>query len=137
MIETIPTADGRIIGFSIDGAIDEADIKRITDEVMQRLTTHDRLRLYAEVKDWTGITPKALFDDVKFALQHFRDFEREAIVSDKAWLNAMAKAGDRLFPSIEVKHFGWDERAAALTWVEESLDTTTHDGSLDDRATTM
>ena len=122
VIETIPTADGQIIGFSIDGKIDEADIKRITNEVVQRLETHEHLRLYAEVKDWTGITPKALFEDIKFALQHFRDFEREAIVSDKAWLNTMAKAGDRLFPSIEVKHFGWEDRAEALTWVEESLD---------------
>ncbi|MEM9567836.1 MAG: STAS/SEC14 domain-containing protein [Cyanobacteria bacterium P01_E01_bin.34] len=135
MIETIPTADGRIIGFSIDGAIDEADIKCITDEVMLRLRTHDRLRLYAEVKEWTGISPKALFDDVKFALQHFRDFDREAIVSDKAWLNAMAKVGDRLFPSIEVKHFDWKERAAALALVEESLNSIADSASLKDRTT--
>lgn len=129
VIETIPTADGRIIGFSIDGKIDDEDIRRITDEVIQRLESYDRLRLYAEVKHWTGITPKALFEDIKFALKHFRDFEREAIVSDKAWLKTMATAGDRLFPSIEVKHFGWENRAEALTWVEESLDSKASEGS--------
>lgn len=125
MIETIPTADGRIIGFSIDGKIDEADIKRIADEIVERLETHDRLRLYAEVKDWSGMTPKALLADLKFALSHFRDFEREAIVSDRTWLKTMAQVGDRILPSIEVKHFSWDDRAEALTWVEAELDSQT------------
>ncbi|MGK7910341.1 MAG: STAS/SEC14 domain-containing protein [Synechococcus sp.] len=128
-----PPTDGLLV-LALTEPLTKKIIKRIADEVTQRLETHDRLRLYGEVKDWTGITPKALFEDIKFALQHFHDFEREAIVSDKAWLNAMAKEGARLFPSIEVRHFSWDDRVAALTWVEESLDSTACDGSLGDRA---
>ena len=119
MIETIPTADGRVIGLSIDGKIDAADINRITDEISARLENHDRLRLYAEVKDWTGMSWDAFLKDVTFSLQHFHDFEKEAIVSDKKWLETLAMAGDRLFRGIEVKHFGWENQADAMNWVKQ------------------
>ena len=118
VLKTLPTADDRIVGFAIDGTITADDIDRITAEITQRLESHDRLRLYAEVNTWTGISPQALLKDLRFSLQHFKDFEKEAIVSDKSWLKVMAETGDRLLPHTEVKHFSWEHQADALEWVE-------------------
>ncbi len=45
-------------------------------------------------------------------------FEKEAIVSDKKWLETWIKIGDKLFPSVEVKYFPTEEKEEALVWVK-------------------
>jgi hypothetical protein len=46
-----------------------------------------------------------------------QDFEKEAIVSDRRWLEGLAALGNSLFSSIEVKHFTFDDRDKALEWI--------------------
>jgi hypothetical protein len=45
-------------------------------------------------------------------------FEKEAIVSDKQWLETMIKLSDKLFPSVEVRYFSFENKADALAWVK-------------------
>ena len=76
----------------------------------------------------------AFIKDLRFSLQHMKDFEKEAmqrglegfphrrlhqeaIVSDKRWLEALAALGNTLFSGIEVKHFTPDEKDDALEWL--------------------
>ncbi|MBE9167225.1 STAS/SEC14 domain-containing protein [Pleurocapsales cyanobacterium LEGE 06147] len=39
------------------------------------------------------------------------------MVSEKGWLEKLASVSDKLFPSIEVKHFLFTEKEKALDWV--------------------
>lgn len=119
MIEPVPIPADDVIGFRIEGKISEYDISLITEEIEARLERHSKLRIYAEVDGLAGMTTKALIKDVAFSLRHFRDFEREAIVSDAAWLKKLAVVGDRVVPGIEVRHFYKSERDDALQWIIE------------------
>ena len=107
----------RIIGLEIDGWIDAEDIDRIVKIVKPRIDAGEKLRVYAEVKNWSGMSLGAFIEDLKFSLQHLKDFEKEAIVSDNKWLESLAALGNTLFSSIEVKHFRPDEVDKALEWV--------------------
>lgn len=117
MIEPIPLPIDNVVGFRIDGKINAEDVSRITDVIEARLKRHPKLRVYAEVKRFSGMSVEAFLKDITFSLRHLKDFEREAIVSDAAWLKKLANIGDRIFPSIEVRHFSVSEKDEALKWI--------------------
>lgn len=116
-IKLIPHKPDHIIGLEIDGWIEAEDIDRVVELIEKRLNTGEKLRIYAEVNNWSGMSLGAFIKDFKFGLQHFKDFEKEAVVSDRRWLEGLAAVGNTLFSSIEVKHFTLEERDQALEWI--------------------
>ena len=118
-IKLIPHKPDHIIGLEIDGRLDAEDIDRIVELIEKRLNTGEKLRIYAEVNNWSGMSLVAFIKDLKFSLQHLQDFEKEAIVSDFRWLEGLVALGNTLFSSIEVKHFTLDEKEQALKWVSD------------------
>lgn len=116
-VKLITHKPDRIIGLEIDGWVDAEDIDRVVKLVEPRLDAGEKLRIYAEVNSWYGMSLGAFIKDIKFGLQHLNDFEKEAIVSDKRWLEALAALGNTLFSGIEVKHFAPDEKDKALKWL--------------------
>lgn len=116
-IKLIPHQPDRIVGFKINGRIEAEDIERVVKSIENRLEQGEKLRIYAEIDNWSGMSLEAFIQDLKFSLQHFNDFEKEAIVSDSRWLESLAALGNTLFSSIEVKHFIFAERERALKWI--------------------
>ncbi len=116
-VQLIPHKPDQIIGLNIDGWIDGEDIERITKLIEQKLKQGEKLSIYAEVHNWSGMSLTALIQDLKFSLQHFKDFDKEAIVSDRFWLAGLAAVGNTLFSGIEVKHFTFEETDKALDWL--------------------
>ena len=118
MIEVIPTGlSDRTIGFRVAGRVDQDDMKSAAAAFESRLARHARLRVYVEIEDLKGMTPGALLEDLRMALGHFRDVEREAVVADAVWVGWLARAGN-LLPGIEVRHFPRTERVQALAWID-------------------
>ena len=116
-VKLITHKSDHIIGLEIDGWIDAEDIDRIVKIVEPRIDAGEKLRIYAEVSSWSGMSLGAFIKDLRFSLQHLKDFDKEAIVSDKRWLEALAALGNTLFSGIEVKHFTLDESDKALEWL--------------------
>ena len=116
-VKIIPHKPDRIIGLEIDGWIEAKDIDRIIQLIEKNLDTKGKLNIYAEVNSWTGMSLGAFIKDLQFSLQHLHDFEKEAIVSDLKWLEALSALGNTLFSGIEVKHFTLDEKDRALIWL--------------------
>lgn len=116
-VKLIPHKADQIIALKIDGWIDAEDIDRITELIENRLNSGEKLRIYAEVNNFSGMSLGALIKDLRFSLQHLQDFEKEAIISDRKWLEGLAALGNTLFSGIEVKHFTPDQKDRALEWV--------------------
>lgn len=109
----------KVLGLKIDGKITEEDMKSMIAVCEKKMETQDRIAVYVEVIEMGGISFSALVEDLKFALPNFKRFSKKAVVSDSKWHEPMIKIGDKLFPSIEVKHFNLDEKEKALEWVKE------------------
>lgn len=116
-VQLITHRPDNIIGLDIDGWIDAEDIDRITKLIEPRLKQGERLRIYAEVNNWSGMSLGAFVKDLRFSLKHLQDFDKEAIVSDRKWLQALTAVSNTLFSGIEVKHFTLDEKEQALEWI--------------------
>ena len=49
------------------------------------LTAEGKVRLYIQLEDFHGRHLHATWDDLKFGLKHYSDFERIAMVGDRRW----------------------------------------------------
>lgn len=117
MIRILPFDEDRVLALHIDGKMSSEDFEQVLSAVDDKLARHDTLRIYAEMHALTGVSPEALFEDLKFAVKHWQRFDREAIVTDQTWLQKLTSAAGRLMPGIEVRAFGFNEREAATDWI--------------------
>ena len=117
MIELIPMASAKVVGVRVDGKIEKADIKAIEQAFADMFDQFEKVSIYVEVANLGGITLDALIEDLKFAFSKFSRFEKKAVVSEHQWIDKWVAVGDKLFPSIQVKHFGVDEKEAAIAWI--------------------
>jgi hypothetical protein len=116
MIELLAMPGDRVVGVKIDGKIQKADIQAIEAAFAHKFEQFDRVGIYVEVAHLGGITLDALVEDLKFGLSKFQRFAKKAVVSEQQWMNKVAVVSDKLFPSIEVKHFSFAEKADAIAW---------------------
>ncbi len=117
MIELLEMQSDRVVGVKIDGKIQKADIQAIEAAFADKFEQFDRVGIYVEVAHLGGITLDALMEDFRFGLSKFSHFAKKAVVSEHQWMDKLAAVGDKLFPSIEVKHFNPAEKADAIAWV--------------------
>ncbi|WP_432734920.1 STAS/SEC14 domain-containing protein [Maridesulfovibrio sp. FT414] len=118
MIELIEIAP-KVLGLKIDGKITEPDMHKMIEVCEKKLQSVERIAVYVEVIDMGGISWGALIEDLKFALPNFKRFSKKAVVSDVKWHEPLAKISDKLFPSIEIRHFNPEDREKAIAWVKE------------------
>ncbi len=121
MIEILPAAD-HVVGLKIAGTITGHDIDRATAAVEAALGRHDRIGLFADAVEWSGMTPEAFAKDLRYGLGKIGEwgrFARAAVVTDKEWLRGIVRLEDRLFPRIELKAFPESQRDEAFAWASE------------------
>jgi hypothetical protein len=121
MIKVISINTDQVVAVQINGTIHKADIEAIEQAFADKFGRFDKVSIYVEVIALGGITLNALVEDLKFAFSKFSRFEKKAVVSEHQWMGPLAEIGDRLFPSIQVKHFSFDEKDAAMEWISKPL----------------
>jgi len=120
MIELIEIESSKAIGLRVSGKIEEEDIKLVIDAVNEKFKYEEKLAIYVELVEFGGISMKALIEDIKFAFPNLKKFTKKAVVSDKSWHETLTEISDKLFPFIELKHFGIEEKEKAKLWVMEN-----------------
>ena len=118
MLEIIDIGAENVLACRMDGKIELDDIERVKTRVAEILAHHDKVRVYVEMESFDGISFQALWEDLKLGFHNLKSFSHKAVVSDKKWVANIAKVADKLFGSIELKHFTPEERDDALAWIK-------------------
>lgn len=118
MFEFVPVNDHATLAIKVGGKLTDADYRRFTDEVDKRLREVACLSLFIELDDFAGWEAAAAWDDVRFGLQHDRDFKRIAIVGATP-LEHAGTALANFFSHIDIRFFPKAQARAAWDWLEE------------------
>ncbi len=118
MIKQFPTKSPKILGFTLNGKLHDADYHTFVPLVEAAIAAEGKVSLLARFEDFHGWDLQAAWDDFKFGLEHYSDFERIAIVGDKKWEEWMARFA-KPFTRASVKYFDLAEFDDALSWVGE------------------
>ena len=119
MIETIQTGIPNVVGFKLCGKLHDEDYKQFVPTMETILTAEGRVRLFVQFQDFHGWDLHAAWDDVKFGLKHYSDFERIAMVGDRRWEKWMASFC-KPFTRAKVRYFEESEVDAAWRWLRET-----------------
>ncbi len=118
MIETIETGSPTVLGLKLCGTLHDQDYKQFVPRIETILTAVGKVRLFMQLEDFHGWDLHAAWDDLKFGLKHYSDFERIAMVGDRKWEKWMANFC-RPFTKAKVKYFDRSEVDAAWKWLLE------------------
>ena len=115
MITRLDAPDG-IVVLKADGDVTKADYENVVIPAVDAATAGDRkARLVYIFEEGTDIKGSAAWSDAKLGLEHFNDFARIALVTDRDVLRGLVVAFGWLIPG-KVKGFERDELDQAIAW---------------------
>ena len=116
MIEKLEQSSGNIIGVKLTDKLHDEDYKHFVPMIDAAIKEHGKIRLLAWFHDFHGWDAAALWDDTKFAYNHYSSVERIAMVGETTWEKWMAKVCNP-FTAAAVKYFPDTQLAEAWAWV--------------------
>ena len=122
MISTFPLRNDNLIGFTIDGTVDQAGLDKLIDLIEDRARAHDKIRLLANIRSvsgWDSLT--TFWKNLRAKKELVGKIEKYALLSDSGWVKWMTGPVDWLFSGIEYRHFQLSEGEAAHTWLAAPL----------------
>lgn len=114
-------SDLEVIEVRVVGTLESKDYDEFTPLVDKFLKADKRVRVLFDAREFTGWTPGALWEDIKFDAKHLSDIDRVAIVANDAFRKSVA-AFCKPFTPASVKIFDGSELDQARAWIEETDD---------------
>ena len=116
---TIQDTSDQVIHLLIDGEIKKEDIERAASVMEKKIARYDKVRMLVEVNDLKGYdSVSAFLEDSGETFQHYSDFEKVAVITDRQWLSGLTSLADLINPA-HVKQFSPQEKALAEEWIKQ------------------
>lgn len=103
------------------GKIDQAEMRALLDDLFRKAEGIRDGRMLMRVGDFSLPTLGAVGVELsRFPelFQFIRQFDRVAILVDKAWVRALSRIEGALIPGLEIKAFPLEQEAAAEAWLK-------------------
>ncbi len=109
---------GKVLVVHVSGKLVAADYEHFVPEFERLVGLHGKLQVFFDMTHFHGWTAGALWEDTKFAMHHFRDIDRLAVVGDKKWQEGMTTFC-KPFTKATVRYFDHADAAEARKWLGE------------------
>src|SRR5215472_1873787 len=104
MLKELEDMPEGVIGFEASGKLAAEDYRDILLPVLERAAESGEVRFVIVITDFDGMTPGAVWEDLKVGVQHLRAWKRIALVTDISWMGHMTAMFGWMTPG-EVKYF--------------------------------
>ncbi len=107
-----------VIELHVDGEVTREEYEKVRAETEAFIEKRGRARLLEVFYDFGPVDPEVIWEDMAFAIRHWDDFSRIAVVAERKWLATLLAGLQKLFTG-EVKVFSLDECDEAWKWLTE------------------
>ncbi|MFT4685457.1 MAG: hypothetical protein ACJATN_001345 [Neolewinella sp.] len=119
MISVFPLSQSNLLGFTLDGEVDDEGMRKLLMAVEAKVITHGKLRLLGNIKNIGGFQDFQTFWKLLKAKTELWDrIEKYAILTDHGWLASLSGSLDWFTPRINVKTFALAEGELAHQWLK-------------------
>lgn len=121
MFEILAAPD-HVAAYRLSGTLTADDFEGLIADIEARLTRHEKIGVLADLTGFHDITLRAGARDLRYGfskLLELRRFPREAVISDKGWIETLVSIANPVIPFVEIRSFKPIEYEAALAWVSE------------------
>ena len=112
---------GKMLAVHVSGKLAKADYEHFVPEFERLVRQHGKLRVLFDMTGFHGWEAGALWEDTKFAMQHFADIERLAMVGEKKWQEGMATFC-KPFTKATIRYFDHADAAEARKWLARGVE---------------
>ena len=96
-----------------------ADYEHFVPEFERLVGQHGKLRVLFDMTDFHGWDVGALWEDTKFAIKHFADIARIAMVGETKWQHGMATFC-KPFTKATIQYFDHAQSTEARAWLDKA-----------------
>jgi hypothetical protein len=111
--------DGKVLAVHVSGKLVKADYALWVPEFERLLLQRGKIRMLFDMTNFHGWEAGAMWEDTKFAIHHFDDIERIAMVGEKRWQHGMASFC-KPFTKATVRYFDHADAAEARKCMDEA-----------------
>ncbi len=118
MIETLTEFPDNVTGLVFSGYVTRQEFETmVIPTVDSALNRYESLRLYHQIgSDLTGMSPEAMWQDLKLDAAHITRWEQIAVVSDVNWIGNALKPIVFLMPG-KIRLFSISDSDEARDWI--------------------
>jgi hypothetical protein len=118
MIKELSELPAGVIGFEVTGKVTAEDFSDVVIPAVEKAAQSGEVRFVIEIPDFHGMTPGALWQDLKVGVENIRKWKRIALITDIEWMHYMTTLFGWMTPG-SVKTFATIDRDQAIAWVSE------------------
>jgi hypothetical protein len=115
MITLMSDLPAGVIGFEVRGTVTTEDYRDVVIPALERAAATGEVRFVTVLPEFQGMTPGAVAQDLKVAVQRLHAVKRIAVVTDIEWMRHVVDLFGWMTPP-EIKLFPLAQRAEAIAW---------------------
>lgn len=108
---------GKVVDIHVSGKLKKTDYEQFVPAFDRLVRQHGKLQVLFDMTGLRGWELGALWEDTKFAINHFADIEKLAMVGEKWWQHVMATIC-KPFTRAKIRYFEHDAVADAREWLK-------------------
>ena len=112
-----------LVAMRLSGEMTAKDVEQAYKATHDALKQNDRVSFFVEVDPSMELTFEGLVKDVVEGVcqwQKLSKYYRVALVTEKGWMAALARAEGIVFSSVDIRVFGHADRDKAFAWASET-----------------
>jgi hypothetical protein len=118
-IQLIEENDGKVLAVHVSGKLEASDYEQLVPEFERLVKQYGKLNVLFDMTDFHGWDVGALWEDIKFDVQHFADINRCAMVGEEKWQQGMAMFC-KPFTKATIRYFDHANITEARKWLAEA-----------------
>jgi hypothetical protein len=111
-------ASGNFLTVHVSGILSQVDYERFVPKFEQIVQQHGKLRVLFDMSGFRGWEAAALWEELKFEVNHLADIQRVAMVGDRNWQIVMTLLC-KPFMKATIHYFDHSHVESARHWLEE------------------
>lgn len=108
--------NGKLLIVHVSGKLAKSDYERFLPETDRLIHEHGKISILFDMADLHGWEIGAMWEDMKFAVKHFSDIEKLAVVGEKKWQQAVTTFC-KPFTKATVRYFDRTDTSEARKWL--------------------
>ena len=119
MIKELADLPPGVVGFELGGTLRAEDYRDVVIPALERAAREGDVRFVVEMPEFNGMTPSAMWQDLKVGVEHLHAWKRIALVTDIDWMRHVTTLFGWMTPG-EVEVFPLAQREQAIAWAAGS-----------------
>lgn len=117
MYERLNSETESFVSYRIKDRLTHDEFDEISNSLEKDIETHGKLKMLVEIDHLDFPSPGVVWEDLKFAYRHAKDFDRFAVLGDKKWEEWWVRVANKMV-STECRYFDASQKDQALDWVK-------------------